>query len=152
MNTKTERLTQANELIGLISSCGRRFFYNKTHDRIARLELCKRGRVYFVDDYTGKRIYTHRTGITSRWHGFSHGGTLRSLVENLRDYIMFGTPLPHGPIVPAYQSSQGNIWGYDEQSAKLLKEQTSALAIFTPTDSSSKIGRASCSERGCQYV
>src|SRR3546814_18480004 len=81
MNTKTERLTQANELIGLISSCGRRFFYNKTHDRIARLELCKRGRVYFVDDYTGKRIYTHRTGITSRWHGFSHGGPLRSLVE-----------------------------------------------------------------------
>ncbi|MBM2651244.1 hypothetical protein LGM71_04920 [Burkholderia sp. AU33545] len=61
MTAKAERTEHTNQLIKAIGSDGRHFFYNPQHDRYARIELDSRGRVWFVDDYTDKRVCTHDT-------------------------------------------------------------------------------------------
>ncbi|SCZ33073.1 MULTISPECIES: hypothetical protein [Burkholderia] len=132
MSTKIERVEHANNLIRAIASHGRRFFYHADGDRYAKLELDARGRVWFVDDYTQKRVYTHDT--RGRWRGFTHGGTLRSLVERMRDYITTGWPLPRGVIAPPYLGgdADGNVWGYEREAAAAVREAAFALPIMAP--------------------
>ena len=84
---RIERLRRVNELLGIIGGCGHRFFYHKGH--YARFVMDRRGRVWFVDAYTQRRIYTHRGGW--EWsRSFSNGGTLSHLVANLQRFIMWG--------------------------------------------------------------
>lgn len=131
MTTKQERVEHANQLIQIIGSHGRRFFYHAPANRFARLEL-RNGRVYFVDEYSERAIYTHRTGFYSRWRGFTHGGTLRSLVEDMRDYITDGTPVPAWKIVIrqlGYTSLERNVWGYDAASAQAVRDAAYQLPI-----------------------
>ncbi|AJY12793.1 hypothetical protein K6W16_13615 [Burkholderia dolosa] len=131
MTTKAERAEHANQLLRAIGSHGRRFFYNAKHDQYARFELDSRGRVWFVDDYTQKRVYTHDKG---RWRGFTQGGTLRSLVERMRDYIRTGWQLPRGVIAPPYMggNSEDNVWGYDREAAAALRATAFELPIMAP--------------------
>lgn len=112
--TKTERAVVANRFIEAIASCGRMFFAHK--ERVSRFEVDARGRVWFIDGYTGRRIYTH---YKYHWRGFTEGGTLRALVENLRDFIRTGeTPkLNFGPW-PRWLSD-GDMWGYGEDMEKV---------------------------------
>jgi len=124
----SQRLDQANELIQVIASHGRRFFYSTQKQRYARVELDPRGRVWWVDDYSGQRIYTHQTPFGNKWRGFSHGGTLRSLAEAIRDYVVHGTPIPPWRIAP--QQSYGDLWGYGEQGAKDVRAAAFALPII----------------------
>lgn len=134
MSTKQERVEHANQLIRIIGSHGRRFFYRPAADRYARIEL-RNGRVYFIDDYSGRAIYTHRTGFTSRWRGFTHGGTLRALVEDMRDYITDGTPVPAWKIVIKQRGAsglEGNVWGYDAESAQAVRDAAYQLPIIGP--------------------
>ena len=134
MATKQERLEHANQLIRIIGSHGRRFFYYHVADRYARMEL-RNGRVYFIDDYSDRAIYIHKTAIQSRWRGFSHGGTLRSLVEDMRDYIVHGTRVPAWKIVIQQRSAtglDGNIWGYDVASAQAVRDAAYQLPIVGP--------------------
>lgn len=132
MTTKAERAQHANQLIRSIASHGRRFFYHAAADRYARIELDSRGRVWFIDDYTQKRVYTHDT--RGRWRGFTHGGTLRSLVERLRDYITTGWQLPRGVIAPPYLggNANDNVWGYDREAATAVRAAAFALPIMAP--------------------
>lgn len=148
MNTaiqKQARLEHANALIEIIASHGRRFFWHKgssrvagdassSAGRVAKLTLL-RGRVYHIDEYSGKAIYTHRAGFGNDWRGFSHGGTLRSLVEDMRDYIMTGTPIARETIVIRQLASkglEGNIWGYDVAAATAVREAAYKLPIISP--------------------
>lgn len=141
---KQERLAHANELIRIIGSHGRRFFWYRGSPagtggptdaqpgRFARLVL-KQGRVYLIDDYTQKAVYTHTAPFGNRWHGFSHGGTLRSLVEHMRDYVMHGTQLPRWMIVICRTDDlQNNIWGYEPEAAAKVRELAYALPIIEP--------------------
>ena len=128
---KTERLTHANELIKIIASHGRRFFFCDITGRTAHLMMDGRGRVWLHDEYSGEFIYTHQTTWTNKWRGFSHGGTLRSLVEMMRDYIVRGEP------IPAYYLGQerrnladGNIWGYPTEDMKLVRSKAAVLPII----------------------
>jgi hypothetical protein len=131
MASKVGRLAQANALIRAVSEHGRRFFFHAASGRVASLELDRVGRVWFVDDYTGKRIYTHRTHIPSRWMGFSHGGTLRSLVEALRDYIVAGQQIDAWRIAtPRLNEEDGDIWGYGPEASAALRQQVLSLPIF----------------------
>lgn len=125
---KQQRLEKANQLIKAIAECGRRFFYNKEHNRTAAIELDPRGRVWLIDDYTGKRIYTH---YSHRWRGFSHGGTLKQVVEHLRDFITHGTLLPRtifGPWPQWY--SQGDPWEYGDDMRK-VREAAADLGLLS---------------------
>ncbi len=128
---KEQRLTDVNFLIKIISSYGRRFFYDPKSGRIARMVLDERGRLWFVDDYSDKHIYIAKGGFSSRWRGFSHGGTLRSLIEHLRDYIIHGTPINPGYLGMPYTYQEGNHWGYTEDSINAVRSEALKLPIFS---------------------
>lgn len=131
MDDKKARLEHANTLIQLIASHGRRFFWygenEKDLGRIAQLEL-RQGCVYYMDAYSGRSIYT----MNKDWVGFTHGSTLRSLVEVMRDYVMRGTLIPRWKIAP--ERHGWNAWGYDIESAKSLREAAFALPIIETID------------------
>ncbi len=128
-STKQQRCEQVNQAIKIIADHGRRFFWCDTTQRYARMEVDKRGKVWFVDDYSGKRIYTHPTTWGGRWRGFSHGGTLKGLVERFRDYISHGKQLSRSCLGPE-RMGDSNIWGYDEQAMRTVREQAGALPVF----------------------
>lgn len=126
MTTKLERVEHANALIQVIAAHGRCFFYCKSKGTTAHIELDARGRVWFVDDYSRKRIYTH---YRYHWSGFSHGGTLRGLVEDMRDYITRGKHIPRWKIaIPRDDGS--NIWGYSPEAAEAVRAAAFALPIM----------------------
>ena len=105
---KEERLKSANEFIAVIASCGRRFLQ---HEGVAStLELSLTGRVFFIDHYTKKRIYTHRRYC--HWDGFTSGGTMKMMVEAMRDFITKGEKMRAGYFLPDYGNGFKNPWGY----------------------------------------
>lgn len=117
MTTKQDRLDNANELIKCIASCGRRFFL---HGDVSYLEIDYRGRIWFYDSYSRKRIYTHYKG---RWQGFTRGGALKDLIERLRDYISKGKQ-----IHPIFFCDE-NHWGYGNYM-RVVREKAIALGII----------------------
>lgn len=131
---KQKRADHCNQAIRIIGDHGRRFFYNANRNTYARLEVDARGKVWFVDDYSGIRIYTHPTGFGGRWRGFSHGGTLRDLVKSFREYISTGTPInPYYLGQDRLNIENGNIWGYVPESMLAVREQAGALPVFRQT-------------------
>lgn len=106
--TKQERAFIANQMLIAIASCGRRFFAHK--GRVSQFDVDHRGRVWLIDKYTQRRIYTH---YKYHWRGFSDGGTLRALIERLRDFIATGRTLPAGIFGPWPEwVCGGDLWGY----------------------------------------
>jgi hypothetical protein len=131
LTPKQQRVEHVNLAIRIIADHGRRFFYCPTSNRYASMEVDQRGKVWFVDDYTGKRIFTHETVWGSRWRGFSHGGTLRALVECFRDYIRTGQPLSPFYLGPERNNlSNGNIWGYEPEAMLAVRDLAGALPVF----------------------
>lgn len=126
---KRQRCDQVNQAIKIIGDHGRRFFYDAVNQRYACLEVDQRGKVWIVDDYTGKRIYTHPTTWGNRWRGFNHGGTLRSLVEQFRDYITTGKQFGLGWLGPE-RFGDSNVWGYEDDAMKAVRDQAGALPVF----------------------
>lgn len=126
---KRQRAEQVNQVIRIIADHGRRFFYSDTVNRYASMEVDNRGKVWFIDDYSGKRVFTHETVWGGRWRGFTHGGTLKDMVKQFRDYICTGEPLHPGYLGPE-RFDDSNIWGYDEAGMKAVREQAGALPVF----------------------
>lgn len=120
LTAKLARSEQANLFLKAIAECGRRFFFHRDH--VSRFEVDARGRIWFVDSYQDARIYTHYEG---EWRGFSEGGTLRSLVTHLRDFIRTGEPqkLALGPW-PDWVCG-GDLWGYGEAMEHVRQAATS---------------------------
>lgn len=107
LSSKQFRAVTANAFLTAVARCGRQFFRHS--DSVSLFEVDNRGRVWFHDAYSKKRIYTN---YRYAWRGFTEGGTLRALVERLRDYIRTGAHprLPLGPW-PAHYCN-GDLWGY----------------------------------------
>jgi hypothetical protein len=104
------RAATVNAWLTVVAGCGHGFFGHK--GRGAHFEVDPRGRIWFHDEYTQRRIYTHAP-FSRGWRGFHHGGTLQALCRQLRDFIRSGTPLSPstlGPYPDWY--SQGDPWGY----------------------------------------
>lgn len=117
--TKHQRLAQANAVIQAVSGVGRRFFYCERHDRVARFELTIDGRLWFRDDFSDTRIYVAYKG---RWRVFSHGGTMRKLIDALADYIRFGKRVPAGHFGPwPAWICEGDLWGYGSDAMAELR-------------------------------
>lgn len=118
---KSKRLNSVNELIKVIATHGRKFFRHK--ENIAYMEIDSNGRIWFIDDYKGARIYTH---YRREWREFSHGGTLKSLVEAFRDYIQTGyfNFLQLGPWPDWVCNS--DLWGY-EQDMSIVRKKAKEL-------------------------
>lgn len=128
LTTKRERCDLVNRAIRIIAAHGRRFFYCESKGTCASMEVDARGRVWFVDDYSQKRIYTHRPSY-ARWRGFSHGGTLRHMVELFRDYIRTGKPL-HPGYLGQEREDGSNIWGYAPEAMAAVRAEAGALPVF----------------------
>lgn len=125
---KQLRAVHANALILSIASYGRKFF--RYEDNVAKLFVQPSGRVFILDEYTRKLIYTH---TERHWNGFNNGGTLRGLVCMLRDYIMTGKQINIGYICTQRRYDDSNIWGYSkEEAVALRKEVESNPCIFNP--------------------
>jgi len=120
--TKQDRLDAANEFIAVIASCGRKFFeYNGF---VAKLELSNTGRVFFIDQYTKKRIYTHSKYV--RWDGFTSGGTMKHIVESMRDFITKEDTMRAGYFQPEMDNGLKNPWGYGDD---ILKVKNAAIKL-----------------------
>lgn len=130
LSEKQQRAEHCNQAIRVIADHGRRFFFNKGMQRYASIEVDGRGRIWWVDDYSSARIYLLPSGFENRWRGFSHGGTLRNLVEQFRDYIRTGKPLPRWVLGPERSWSDGNIWGYPPEEMKIVREMAGTLPCF----------------------
>ena len=126
---KRQRAEQVNQAIRIIADHGRRFFYSQAGDRYASMEVDHRGKVWLIDDYSGKRVFTHETVWGGRWRGFSHGGTLKDVVKAFRDYICTGDPMFPGYLGPE-RFNDSNIWGYDEEGMRAVRKQAGVLPVF----------------------
>ena len=113
--TKEQRMETVNKLITKISSVGRRFFFNKKDGFIARFEL-KNNRVYFVDDYTKECIYAY--GPRYFKNGFSHGGTMQSLILELSEFIRTGKCV-NGK--NGYGGLYCPHWGYSDSEMRYIR-------------------------------
>lgn len=122
LDKKKERLSQANAIIEAMSRHGRRFFYNKDMNSTAHFLLDERGQLRFCDDYLQKPFIPKSVVNWNRC--FSHGGTMRSLVEALALYIREGkqiSPRHFGPW-PDYLCD-GDLWGYGHQAMEDLRAE-----------------------------
>ena len=129
-----KRLENVNRFLREIGDRGRRFFYNDKFDRYAHMEMDARGRVWFVDDFSGVRIYTHHRNRL--WRGFSHGGTLRSLVERLCDHVKKGVQLNPRYFDLRPWSVSGHPWGYPHEDYPQLKAAGVRLGIIPEQEGS----------------
>ncbi len=121
---RLERLRHVNTLIEVISRHGRRFFWNDQAKRVARMEMDARGKLWWVDDYQGKRICIEKMGgYEHDWRGFSHGGTLKDLVQMMRNYVKTGYQIHSGYIAVSY-------WGYPEDAAEACRAEAKMLPII----------------------
>lgn len=120
---RKRRMEIANGIIRVVSEHGRKFFAHSnglSHFEIDELT----NRLWFVDGYTQKRIYT--SCRWSRWRGFSEGGTLRALIENLADFITKNVPIRHhfGPW--RRELCDGDLWGYGD-SMQAVRDEVAKL-------------------------
>ena len=117
---RKERAEKANEFLRTIASCGRQFF---NHKEVSRFEVAPR--VWFIDGYYGKRM-TVRKGWGRR---FAQGGTLKILIESLKEYIMTGSTIHSGQLGPWPQTiCNGDLWGYGED-IKIVRAKAEELGI-----------------------
>lgn len=118
-----ERVDHINQLIKIIASYGRKFFDHK--GTIATMEKDAKGKVWFVDEYTRRRIYVAYKGL---WKGFNHGGTLRNLVEEFYRYIKTGEQIDIRLIgLKGFRTDGSNIWGYPPKD--VVKMRRDALKL-----------------------
>lgn len=123
--SKQERVEVINKLIKFISERGRRFFWTKRTlndetENTAYVKL-KNGRVYFVDNYTKQEIPVINN--YRDWKGFSHGGTLRSLVLEFAEFIRKGNSSngEHG-CGGLYCDHWGHEWSIQQEIINYAKE------------------------------
>lgn len=127
---KRARAREVNQVVRIISNHGRRFFYHADSGRVGCMEVDSRGKVWWLDEYSCKRIYTHNSGFGGKWKGFTHGGTMRSLVECFRNYVCTGQPLNPDLLGLERTWGEGNIWGYDPESMEQVRYDAGALPVF----------------------
>lgn len=126
------RIIAANEFIRVIANCGRQVFRNKGAGHDAFLTLNARGNiVWLFDDYTGDRINTAKDG---RWDGFSHGGTLKWLVESLREFVLKGSMMRYGYFQPEMDNGFNNPWGYGDDILIVRDDGVRLGLIRKPAD------------------
>lgn len=128
---KCSRVDHINDLIKVIASHGRCFFKRK--GVVAYMEKDRNGKVWLVDEYTKNRIYVAYEG---HWFGFSHGGTMKALVERFYAYIKTGKPISVEQLAfEGYRTDGTNIWGYPAESVKPMRRAALTLpCIYEPEE------------------
>jgi hypothetical protein len=125
MQTKEDRLKIINQLILEISKMSRGFFYSKSKNKTAEMIL-EKGRVFFVDDYSGKKIYAYNT-VYNTHRGFSHGGTIWGLINDFREFIVTGGETDGNN---GYGGLYCTHWGVPEEEMKQLRQKARELGYL----------------------
>jgi len=88
--TIKERTRAANRIIDAIATNGPCALYSPVSNRKARLGLDRVESVWFIDSFTGLRLYPF---CGSTWCGFTGSDKLRELVGALANFARDGAPL-----------------------------------------------------------
>lgn len=121
-----DRMSDANDLIYCISERGRRLFsYGPNNENVSQFKLAQNGRLWFLDGYANRLIYTHYNGP---WRHFTNGGTLRRLIQGLRDFIMTGKCLC-GDLGPWPERHGNDRWAYGSDM-ELVRQKAAELRII----------------------
>lgn len=131
---REERLEKANQLIEVIGGHGRRFFCQR--GVLCWLYQDKRGRIWFVDSWRGEEVYTHYRGT---WRKFASGGTMRRLIEALRNYVMSGMILHEKHFWFPEWICDGDLWGYGSEMGA-VREAAIRLGLVHHAQSESGMG------------
>lgn len=124
---QVQRMERANELIATIGACGRKFF--RRGQGIALFIEDKKGNLRWVDEYSGKALWTSRSW--RGWKGFSNGGTLKSLAQALAQFIRTGEPIADGHLGPWPQWLQGgDLWAYGDDM-QIVRSKAAELGVIT---------------------
>lgn len=125
---RQQRTKNANELIGTIASCGRKFFNKRTH--VSFFELQEVSRLFYVDGFRGKRVWTHsRQWFYSR--NIGEGGTLAAMLRDLQKYIMHGSKLSQNHFYWKPWICNGDLWGYGDDM-EIVRKKAVELGIIDP--------------------
>lgn len=120
------RLDQANAVLGIIAdngpifrSGGQRSYFSMLHDRL----------VFFHDSFGGT-IEIYRIN-TNTWSNFSEAGLMKTLVRDLREYILMGTKIPARHFGPWPQwFSHGDPWGYGPAAMARVRAAVAELGVL----------------------
>lgn len=123
--TKEERLEVVNKIIKEIASRGRKFFYDENKNRYAQMVI-KNHKIYFIDDYTGERVYAYNT-VQNAHRGFSHGGTMWGLINDFREYVVKGEYTNHNN---GYGGLYCPHWGYPKEDMKAIQKIATELGYL----------------------
>ncbi len=111
-----QRLLTANEVIKIIAKYGRHFLSDNSDQcevvsdpYIANFSVDARGELWYTQAWHRSRMLVR----LQEWPRFSDGGTLRGVIENLRDHIMAGKPV---------RIHFAEYWGYGEDMIKVAEE------------------------------
>lgn len=121
---KLERLGNANKLLEAIASCGRRFFenYHESDRHVARFGENDTGHLYFFESWHRQWHYVSRNG---EWYWFHNGGTLRSFVQSLIEYIKTGETM-------SFSESYWTHWAYGDDIKTVIDCGVNLGVIETP--------------------
>ncbi len=112
--TKIERIQRVNAAVIEIGNRGRRFFYYNKEDRYAQMMMTPSGHLKWRDEYSDDLVHIVKSGP---WHGFSNGGTLRSLVEAFAHYVRTGEPVGSWRFGPwGEYMCDGDLWDYGKEN------------------------------------
>lgn len=138
LEQKRDRAANANEVIAAVAMYGHQFFNHPKRYGTSYIRVDDRGRVWFVDGWTGKSVYLHY----AYWQrGFSEGGTLRQLIIALKDYITTGEPISRsrlGPWPDWY--CDGDPWGYGDDM-QLVRDCAVAVGVLIVQRQRSQVAR-----------
>lgn len=123
LEARKKRAEKANKFIRVIASCGRRFF---GYGVVSHFIVDNRGRVWFWDGGSGRKIYTH---YRFQWRGFSEGGTLETLVRDLKEYIQQGKVQISNLGPWPMWICDGDLWGYGDDMEKVRKAAKELVMI-----------------------
>jgi hypothetical protein len=121
-----ERVRHANALIRLIAAHGMRIFLYPINDTYASIELDDRGVVWYIDDNSRDRINT----LNPDWPGFTQTKMIRTLVEQMRDYILNGRQIDPFHLGCERAFGAGNKWGYDQASIDFVRSVGGRMPII----------------------
>jgi hypothetical protein len=121
--TKEERVLIVNQIIREIASKSHRSFFFEDENRFAEMILDK-GKVYFLDDYTNKKVYAYNN---SSQNGFSHGGTFWGLINDFREFIQTGKRSNGSN---GYGGLYCTHWGYPEEDMIKIREVATELGYL----------------------
>jgi len=125
--SQVERIQHANDVILSISRYGRHFFRCSRTGAVAHFVLDDRNRLRFVDEASRRAVLIVKGG---EWRGFTNGGTMRALVEDLAEYIKTGRQIRNhfGPW-PEWVCG-GDLWGYGDDCAANVRAEVRINPAF----------------------